>query len=158
MMLINRRHMILLTVAALGSVKLGDGAAIGLDRDEDGAVTVAINQIRYAHGVQPLVMHKPLQQVALYQAQLMAKHGKLKHRVGIGKGFRSRLHKEGIRTMAAENIAAGQPDVARVLAAWMRSKGHRRNMLDPAFAYYGLASAVHDKRPDYPYWTLVLSV
>ena len=37
---------------------------------------------------------------------------------------------------------------------WMTSKGHRRNMLDPRFGHYGLASA--EDGQGRKYWALVL--
>jgi len=158
-MLINRRNMILTSTAALIGGAMGQSLAVGLEkRDDDASITALINKIRREHGVQPLVLHNQLRHVAQLQSDQMAKTGKLKHSVGFGNGFRSRMHRVGIYAMAAENIAAGQRDAAAVFAAWMRSEGHRHNMLDPDFAYYGLARATSEKKPAYPYWTLILSL
>jgi len=155
---LTRRHLIIGASAVLGLNTTGLAAPLAASRDDDAAITALFNQLRREHGLPPVAMHKNLRQMALFQAERMAKHGKLKHSVGFGYGFRSRLHKARIHAKAAENIASGQRDYKQVFAAWMRSPGHRRNMLDPAFAYYGLASATSSKRPGYPYWALVLSL
>jgi uncharacterized protein YkwD len=39
---------------------------------------------------------------------------------------------------------------------WMNSSGHRRNMLDPRFRRFGLASASASGSPE-RYWALVLA-
>jgi uncharacterized protein YkwD len=51
-------------------------------------------------------------------------------------------------------VAYGQKTAKDVLAGWMTSKGHRRNMLDPAFGRFGLASAQDGQGRKY--WALVL--
>jgi len=165
-MKLTRRHMMIGSGALFGFTASGLVAPFSAplaaslntaEPDNDAAITVRLNQIRREHGISSVIMHRQLQHVALYQAELMAKHGKLKHSVGFGKGLRARLHKGGVHAMAAENIAAGQRNYEQAFSAWLRSSGHRRNMLDPDFAYYGLASATSDRRPHYPYWVLVLS-
>jgi uncharacterized protein YkwD len=42
----------------------------------------------------------------------------------------------------AENIAAGQPTAQKVIAVWLKSAGHKRNMLDCDFTDTGLALVV----------------
>ena len=52
-----------------------------------------------------------------------------------------------------ENIAAGQPDPESVTRDWMRSTGHRRNILSPNFRYVGFGHAVTAR--GVPYWCAV---
>lgn len=40
-----------------------------------------------------------------------------------------------------ENAAMGQADSASVMAGWMASEGHRRNILDPKFSWIGCGRA-----------------
>jgi uncharacterized protein YkwD len=40
-----------------------------------------------------------------------------------------------------ENVASGQPDAAAVVGDWMRSRGHRENILNPSFTEFGVAHA-----------------
>jgi uncharacterized protein YkwD len=42
--------------------------------------------------------------------------------------------------MVAENIAAGQPTVGRVVQDWMNSSGHRANILNPRYRRIGVAA------------------
>jgi|GEM_PF-2440949 len=155
-MRILRREMILAAAAMMvfGSF---DNASANQDKDDDAAVTALFNKIRREYGLSPVKRHPRLVAAALYQVELMAKHDKLKHSVGIGRGFRARIGKAGIQGMAAENIASGQTEVPQLFAAWMSSSGHRRNMLDPHFIHYGLACAHSHKKPNYPYWAMILS-
>ena len=81
-----------------------------------------------------------LEQAALRQSGYMARAGRMTHRTGYGKDFVSRLRDDGIAGPAAENIARGRMELGQVFDAWMNSSGHRRNMLDPRFSRYGLAS------------------
>lgn len=55
-----------------------------------------------------------------------------------------------------ENIAAGQPDVSAVIAAWMGSDGHCANIMNPRFTEFGLACARNDASRYRIYWTLDL--
>ena len=40
-----------------------------------------------------------------------------------------------------ENIAAGQPTPESVVAGWLRSEGHCRNIMNPGFRELGLGFA-----------------
>ena len=53
----------------------------------------------------------------------------------------------------AENIAWGQADVEAVMAAWMRSTGHRRNITNETLDCFGGGVAMKDDRI---YWCCVL--
>lgn len=39
-----------------------------------------------------------------------------------------------------ENIAMGQPTTSQVMADWMRSSGHRANILNPSYTRIGVAA------------------
>src|SRR5690606_7875842 len=52
----------------------------------------------------------------------------------------NRLRRFGYRYRAAgENIAAGQRSAAEVVESWMRSPGHRQNILNCAYEDIGIA-------------------
>lgn len=62
------------------------------------------------------------------------------------------MKKFGIKyTTAGENIAMGQRSAREVMAAWMASPGHRRNILNPNFTQIGVGVA-RDSRGRL-YWT-----
>ncbi|MBL8583776.1 MAG: CAP domain-containing protein [Rhizobiaceae bacterium] len=113
-----------------------------------------LSSIRSEAGLPPLAADASLEKAAAVQAGYMAADGRMAHTTGWGKDFASRMRKAGINGPAAENIAAGRMDVERLFAMWMASDGHRRNMLDPRFGHFGLASA--DGGDGSRYWALVL--
>jgi uncharacterized protein YkwD len=110
--------------------------------------------IRKEYRLPPLTPDPTLEKSAAQQAGYMASAGKMAHRTGWGKDFTSRMRDNGVRGAAAENVAYGQTSAKEVLSGWMTSKGHRRNMLDPAFSHFGLASA--EDGQGRKYWALVL--
>lgn len=56
-----------------------------------------------------------------------------------------------------ENIAAGQPTVASVVAAWMASDGHCANIMNTAFRDIGLACVAGGSGNTFrSYWTMAL--
>ena len=46
---------------------------------------------------------------------------------------------------AGENLAYGFKTPETLVAAWMNSEGHRRNILDPDFKYIGIGYFVNEK-------------
>jgi uncharacterized protein YkwD len=56
-------------------------------------------------------------------------------------------------SVAAENIAAGQPNAAAVMAAWMASDGHALNILDCRFGEIGVGVVNKPGTPYVVYWT-----
>jgi uncharacterized protein YkwD len=86
----------------------------------------------------------------LAHARDMARHGFFGHKGSNGSSVGGRLKVAGCRfTGAAENIAKGQRSDAEVVAAWVASPGHRRNMMAP-YDQYG-AARIGD------IWVLVLA-
>ena len=117
------------------------------------AIIKAVNIIRAQHRLPLLQLHPSLQRAAVEQAKLMAETRKMAHKVKRGESFKARLKRVGYRGLAAENIAHGQRSLGRVLAGWLNSPGHRRNMLHPRMRYFGLAAAKSGGRN---YWAMVL--
>ncbi|WP_420959405.1 CAP domain-containing protein [Brucella sp. IR073] len=135
-------------------------AAVPLANEAEAAEdpTALFNAIRKQHDLPPVAVNSRLEQAALYQAKRMASYDKIGHSIGWGNDFVSRLRQAGIHGPAAENVAAGQRSTAAVFDAWMKSPGHRKNMLDPEFHHYGLAWATPASKPRYIYWALMLGV
>lgn len=65
----------------------------------------------------------------------------------------SRLQFAGSRK--AENIAAGQKSAESVMSAWMTSRGHRRNIMNPVLSRAGFGMAKSSR--GMPYWCAVFS-
>jgi uncharacterized protein YkwD len=91
---------------------------------------------------QPIAYNADLAAVARAHAADMAARGYFSHTSPEGVGSGARAAKAGIPACGiGENIATGQVTSAEVFAGWMASGGHRRNMLNPRMASYGLGRA-----------------
>lgn len=142
--------LLFLAACQTGSKVAGDGA---------GASTTGIaylQTIRSENGLPPLSPDSTLERAALQQAAYMARSGKMEHTTGWGKDFAARMKDGGVEGAAAENIAHGGMEPAKLFSMWMNSAGHRRNMLDPRFSKFGLAYVRESKGSDKRYWALVL--
>lgn len=111
--------------------------------------------IRKSSGLAPLEPDTQLERAAKQQAEFMAAAGKMEHTTGRGKDFLTRVRGQGIEVAAAENIAYGRFGMDGLFSAWVNSPGHRRNMLDPRFSRFGLASAKGEG--DRRYWALIVA-
>jgi uncharacterized protein YkwD len=101
-----------------------------------------LNAERARNGRGPLVGSPQLVAAAQAHAQDMATNGYFSHSGRNGSTLRTRAEAAGYRGCTlAENIAAGQPTEAAVLAAWMASSGHRANILNADVTQYGLGRA-----------------
>lgn len=120
--------------------------------------SIVLNKFRAQHGRKPLKTQKQLQRIAVKQATLMAKKGKMAHSFGGATRFPARVRAAGFKGKAAENIAAGQRSLDAVFAAWEKSSGHRRNMLNRDYRFFGLAVRSNRQARYGHYWALVLGV
>jgi len=133
---------------------MSSGSA-GKATGQNGSGASYLASIRSSYGLSTLSPDATLEQAALEQAKLMAGAGTMNHTARLGKSFGRRVRGNGIEGAAAENIAHGSFGMDELFQRWMNSPGHRRNMLNPAYTRYGLASAseANGKR----YWALILA-
>lgn len=98
------------------------------------------NRERQAKGLRPLKPQTTLREAAQWLADDMAKKSYLSHTDSLGRDFSSRLRdfRYENATVAAENIGLGAPDPAKALANWMKSPGHRANILNPEVTEIGV--------------------
>ncbi|KIC51413.1 serine protease [Tateyamaria sp. ANG-S1] len=100
----------------------------------------AINAERAAQNRAPLVYDPVLEAVAAGHARDMAANGFFSHSGSDGSDIGQRLTRGGYRfCFGAENIASGQRSLTEVMASWMASRGHRRNILHRQAQAVGLA-------------------
>ena len=99
----------------------------------------AVNAERAKAGRAALALSPELARVAQAHACDMARRGYFSHTSPDGRGMMERTRRAGLTGLCAvgENIAQGQSDVPTVVAGWMRSPGHRRNILDSDFVLVG---------------------
>ena len=126
------------------------GASAGASRS--GQAYLA--EIRTSAGLPALRPDPTLEKAALRQSGYMAQSGRMAHDTGWRRDFVTRMKADGVAAPAAENLAHGRMEMARLFQMWMASSGHRRNMLDKRFTRFGLAYAGTDD--DRRYWTLLL--
>ncbi len=104
------------------------------------AVVCLINQQRARHGLPALRTSPLLNRSAQAWTNVMVLTGRFWH----GINFAARLTAVGfIWRDAGENIATGFPTPARVVDAWMASRGHCQNILDPRYDRVGTGLARH---------------
>ncbi len=103
----------------------------------------AVNAARARARLAPVRLSRELSVLAQAHACDMARRTYFDHRSPEGATLMDRARRAGLqgRCAVGENIARGQPDVPRVMASWMRSPGHRGNILKPAFREVGLGRA-----------------
>ena len=93
-------------------------------------VVAAHNARRAKAGLSPLALDPGLEAAAAEHARDMADRRKMSHKGGDGSSPFERMKQQGYRYQAAaENVAYGFDDVDAVMAGWLRSPGHRRNIL-----------------------------
>ena len=112
------------------------------------------NKERARNGLSPLVLADRLSTSAEWKAEDMADRNYFDHADGAGRDFVDRAEQYGYAdwTFLGENIAAGQRTPEEVVAEWMASPGHRKNILKPQFKEIGLGFA-DDPHSSYKrYW------
>ena len=120
-----------------------------------GPVIEAANALRRKAGAAPLALSPVLTRAAAAHACDMARHGFFDHQGSDGSNILGRLRRAGCRPkIAAENIAYGYRDPSRVVAGWIGSAGHRKNLLLGKARQAGLARADGGGQT---YWVMVLA-
>lgn len=137
-------------LAACGTVhETGPGAGVST------SARSMVAELRRENGVEPLKADATLEKAALQQAGYMARAGEMEHTTRLGRDFVSRMKKDKIHGLRAENIAYGAFGTSKVLDVWMHSPPHRKNMLDARIKRFGLAyvSDGNGRR----YWAMVMA-
>jgi len=117
------------------------------------------NQERSRAGLPSLRANARLMEAALIHANQMAEAQQSAHTIAGARypTLESRLQAVGYQYLgAAENIAWNQRTAREVMASWMSSSGHRRNILDPSLTEMGAAVARSSRGE--PYWVQVFGL
>lgn len=102
-----------------------------------------VNAARQQAGLRPVRDNSRLDTAAQGHAEDMLARGYFDHRSPAGTTVRERSEAAGYAWRAiGENIAFGQTSVDEVVATWLDSPGHRRNILSPDFTELGLGLAL----------------
>lgn len=102
------------------------------------------NEARARYHLAPLHVQTSLTNSSSWMAQDMARHDYLHHTDFSGREIDPRLPELGYGdySQIGENIAGGQLTAEEVVADWMRSPGHRANLLNPDFREIGVSHTV----------------
>jgi uncharacterized protein YkwD len=101
--------------------------------------------LKYMPPAPPLVWNDQLELAAMGHAQDMALHNYFSHTSLDGRDVSDRIKAvgysfKGFRKFAiGENIAQGQESIAEVMAGWLKSAGHCKNLMNPDFKEVGIA-------------------
>lgn len=108
-----------------------------------------INQIRAEHNKDPFILDDRLQVAAQKHSDWQYTHNRMSHDEGWGgPDFSERIANEGFNASScAENVAWGADTIEEVMEMWMKSRGHRANILGN-YDYIGIAKSAS-------YWTMV---
>jgi uncharacterized protein YkwD len=126
--------------AAQSQVEEGASQSVAKYQKQARAVT---NNKREAHDLVQLRYGKCVQRFAAKQARRMANQDRMFHQ-DLGPVM-NRCHLNG----AGENVAYGYPTGRKVVRAWMRSEGHRANILEPSYRILGMAMRRSDNGTPY---------
>lgn len=101
-----------------------------------------VNQTRKSKGISELKINKKLNEIAIIKANDMAKAQELSH-TSKKFGMTFELIKDsGIKySAAAENIARWHETPEFVVERWLKSDGHKKNILNPEYDETGIGMA-----------------
>lgn len=114
--------------------------------DKERAVIRIVNRKRDAHGCNDLKMHRALRKAARRHSDKMADAGVLSHQLPGEPSVGTRITRAGYTgwTDIGENIGYGFETPSEVMAEWMTSGDHRRNILNCRFKHIGVGLEVRN--------------
>ena len=126
--------------------------AFAADYNAVRGVVALTNAARARAGCGPVTLSPRLSYAAWLHSRDMAGRGYFSHGSPGGGSPGTRVASAGYRWSSyGENIAWGQRNASEVMSAWMRSPGHRANILNCRFRNVGVAVAYNGR--GVPYWT-----
>lgn len=112
-------------------------------------VVTLVNSERAKVGCSPVTLNAKLSQAAQAHSADMASHNTMSHTGSDGSDPGQRITRAGyLWSTYGENVAYGYSTPEQVMAGWMASAGHKRNILDCGFKEIGVGVAQPGN-----YWT-----
>ncbi|WP_433791806.1 CAP domain-containing protein [Actinoplanes sp. CA-252034] len=99
------------------------------------------NVQRKSHGCGAATVNTNIVKAARAHSVWMAKTGTFSHTGSGGSNFSARVKAAGYKKPGGENIAWGYRSANEVVQAWMKSPGHRANILNCKFKTVGVGAA-----------------
>ncbi|GAA2873298.1 CAP domain-containing protein [Streptomyces mexicanus] len=104
------------------------------------AVLQLTNAARAKAGCKPLRLSPALDRAARRHARDLTRHHRYSHTGSDGSGPGERIRRAGYRWhLAGENLYRGPHNAREAVRGWMRSPGHRANILNCAYGHTGIA-------------------
>jgi len=109
------------------------------------AMLCEVNKFRASHGVAPLGLDPNLVKAASNHSNDMASRGVMSHNGRDGSTVSTRVSRVGFKwNHVGENVAYGMENP---MPAWIKSEGHKRNLLSRDFQMFGYAVAHKGRSP-----------
>ena len=121
----------------------GPGRCLRTSGQQAQIALAATNDVRRKRGLSLLTTNAVLQSAAENHACEMAGRGLMTHGGSRTSGPSARVKALGYKPrVTAENIAAGQLSLTRVMGEWSQSPGHVANIVIPQLKHYGVGQAL----------------
>lgn len=141
----------LAAIAARQKAPLLQSSTDFIEESQEDDMLDAVNKERKSNGLSALCYNMKLNEAAAGHSQDMASRERMSHTGSDGSSMSQRVTRAGYDwNGVAENVANGQRSVSSVMAAWMKSTGHRDNVLGSKYTHFGYAE--QDS-----YWTQVFA-
>jgi len=150
----------LVSVVALAIGATGAGAAgspartIASASALESQVLVELNSVRREHGLVPLRLAPSLGAAADSHSRMMGRHGFFAHESRDGSDFSKRVERfydsKGYGAWSVgENLLWASPEIsaAEALKLWLKSPGHRQNILAPRWREIGVSIVTVEDAP-----------
>jgi len=99
-----------------------------------------------------------LEEAAQKHSEDSVKNGIFGHTGSDGSDLGTRITRVGYKFRAAgENVAGGQKTVEEVMNSWLKSPGHCKNIMNPAFKEAGFGKATDSSPQKSNHWTQVFA-
>lgn len=144
-------------LSACSSINLKPAGPVTPIAVDAGRAAQLISAYRAGNGLGRVTVDSRLNRAAADYARAMGREDRVSHRIGgsLGRRVTASGYDWGV---AAENLAAGQPDLAAALDGWKRSAQHRQNLLSPQVTSIGIAAvATSAGSKNRNYWALILA-
>ncbi len=149
MSLLSWKRKLLFSFALLGLCPLLHAGAMPPAGPPNVAEQLLVEQAngdRVAHGLQPVERDPLLSQAAAFHAIQMARHGDISHGFPGEPELSERGASAGVHfSLITENVAEAE-NANIIHGLWMRSPGHRANLLDPEVNVVGVAVVIANRQ------------
>lgn len=142
----------LLTISSL-TVSINANAQINPQKLQENVI-LEINKNRAQNNLKLLTPNEKFNKTASSYAQIMAQNNHFAHKDLDGQNVDVRMTKNGYNwTTFGENLAAGSDNATFTVDRWMKSVGHKANILNADFCEIGIGYGYSSSSQYKHYWT-----